>query len=123
MGGGGAGPTAGALYALGSALVWTLISLLVRALAPYLSTISINVVRSTAGGIVLATVVAAGGGAGALRGVSGGAYAYLAVSTVLSSTSPLFALPIGVLAFGEKGTWRAAAGAALCVVGIGLLTA
>jgi drug/metabolite transporter (DMT)-like permease len=49
-------------------------------------------------------------------------YAGIALGTVLSSTSPLFALPIGLLAFGERVTWRAAAGAALCIAGIGLLS-
>ena len=49
-------------------------------------------------------------------------YAGVALSTVLSSTSPLFALPIGLLAFGERVTWRAATGAALCIAGITLLT-
>jgi len=49
-------------------------------------------------------------------------YAGIALGTVLSSTSPLFALPIGVMAFGERVTWRAAAGAALCIAGIGLLS-
>ncbi|HLE84668.1 MAG TPA: EamA family transporter [Thermoanaerobaculia bacterium] len=40
----------------------------------------------------------------------------------MSSTSPLFALPIGLVAFGERVTWRAAAGAILCVAGIGILS-
>jgi drug/metabolite transporter (DMT)-like permease len=49
-------------------------------------------------------------------------YAAVGPATVLSSTSPLFALPLGRLAFGERVTWRAATGAVLCVVGIALLT-
>jgi len=48
-------------------------------------------------------------------------YAGVALSTVLSSTSPLFALPIGLLAFGERVTWRAAAGATLAIAGIAVL--
>jgi drug/metabolite transporter (DMT)-like permease len=40
---------------------------------------------------------------------------------VLSSASPLFALPIAFLA-GERVTWRAATGAALTVAGIAILT-
>lgn len=49
-------------------------------------------------------------------------YAGITLGTVLSSTSPLFALPIGLVAFGERVTWRAAAGAILCVAGIGILS-
>ena len=49
-------------------------------------------------------------------------YASVTLGTVLSSTSPLFALPIGFLAFGERVTWRAATGAALTVAGIGILS-
>ena len=49
-------------------------------------------------------------------------YAGLAVATVVSSTSPLFALSIGFVAFGERVTWRATAGALLCVAGIALLS-
>jgi drug/metabolite transporter (DMT)-like permease len=44
------------------------------------------------------------------------------VATVLSSTSPLFALPIGLVVRGERVTWRATVGAALGVTGIALLT-
>src|SRR2546426_10027839 len=50
--------------------------------------------------------------------VAGLKYAEVGLATVLSSTAPLFALPIGLLAFGERVTWRAAAGAALSVTGI-----
>jgi drug/metabolite transporter (DMT)-like permease len=49
-------------------------------------------------------------------------YAGVALGTVLSSASPLFALPIGLLAFGERVTWRAATGAALTVAGIAILS-
>jgi drug/metabolite transporter (DMT)-like permease len=49
-------------------------------------------------------------------------YAGVALGTVLSSASPLFALPIGLLAFGERVTWRAATGAVLTVAGIAILS-
>jgi drug/metabolite transporter (DMT)-like permease len=49
-------------------------------------------------------------------------YAGVALGTVLSSVSPLFALPVGLLAFGERVTWRAATGAALTVAGIAILS-
>jgi len=48
-------------------------------------------------------------------------YAGVTMGTVLSSASPLFALPIGFLA-GERVTWRAATGAALTVAGIAILS-
>jgi drug/metabolite transporter (DMT)-like permease len=54
--------------------------------------------------------------------VSGLKYAGLGLATVLSSTSPLFALPIGRLVLGERVTWRAVAGASLCVSGIVVLS-
>jgi drug/metabolite transporter (DMT)-like permease len=50
-------------------------------------------------------------------------YSGVTLGTVLSSVSPLFALPIGRVFFHEAVTWRAAIGAALAVTGIGLLGA
>ncbi len=49
-------------------------------------------------------------------------YAGVTLGTVLSSVSPLFALPIGLVAFGERMTWRATVGAALAVSGIAILS-
>jgi len=49
-------------------------------------------------------------------------YSDVGVATVLSSTSPLFALSIGLVVRGERVTWRATVGAALGVAGIALLT-
>jgi drug/metabolite transporter (DMT)-like permease len=46
----------------------------------------------------------------------------VALGTVLSSTSPLFALPIGWLALGERVSWRAAAGATLATGGVTILS-
>ena len=54
--------------------------------------------------------------------VEGLKYSSVTLGTVLSSTSPLFALPIGFLAYGERVTWRAATGAALTVAGIAILS-
>lgn len=54
--------------------------------------------------------------------LSGLKYAGVALGTVLSSVSPLFALPIGLLAFGERVTWRATVGAVLAVAGIAILS-
>jgi len=67
-------------------------------------------------------------GLGALTALSGVAfmvglkYAGVTLGTVLSATSPLFALPIGLVAFGERVTWRAVIGAVLCVGGLGLVS-
>jgi drug/metabolite transporter (DMT)-like permease len=60
--------------------------------------------------------------ASAVLFVAGLKYADVGVATVLSSTSPLFALPIGLVVRGERVTWRATVGAALGVTGIALLT-
>jgi drug/metabolite transporter (DMT)-like permease len=49
-------------------------------------------------------------------------YAGVTLGTVLSSVSPLFALPLGLLAFGERITWRAVAGAVMTVAGIVVLS-
>jgi drug/metabolite transporter (DMT)-like permease len=49
-------------------------------------------------------------------------YAGVTLGTVLSSTSPLFALPIGLLTRDERITWRTVAGAVLAVAGIALLS-
>jgi drug/metabolite transporter (DMT)-like permease len=54
--------------------------------------------------------------------VAGLKYSSVTLGTVLSSTSPLFALPIGFLAYGERVTWPAATGAALTVAGIAILS-
>jgi drug/metabolite transporter (DMT)-like permease len=49
-------------------------------------------------------------------------YAGITVTTVLSSTSPLFAIPIGLIAFGERVSARAVGGILLAVAGIVLLS-
>jgi drug/metabolite transporter (DMT)-like permease len=54
--------------------------------------------------------------------LSGLKYAGVTLGTVLSSVSPLFALPIGLLAFGERLTWQATLGAVLAVAGIAVLS-
>lgn len=53
--------------------------------------------------------------------VAGLKYAGLALGTVLSSTAPLFGLPLAALGLGERLTGRAALGAGLAVAGIALL--
>jgi drug/metabolite transporter (DMT)-like permease len=75
--------------------------------------------RHVVGGRVLALSVLTA--LSAVAFVEGLKYSSVTLGTVLSSTSPLFALPIGFLAFGERVTWRAATGAALTVAGIAIL--
>jgi drug/metabolite transporter (DMT)-like permease len=58
----------------------------------------------------------------AIAYLSGLKYAGVTLGTVLSSVSPLFALPIGLLAFGERMTWRATVGAVVAVAGIAILS-
>lgn len=53
--------------------------------------------------------------------VTGIRYAGVAVATVLSSTAPVFAIPLGLLFLGERLAARAILGAAITVVGIALL--
>jgi drug/metabolite transporter (DMT)-like permease len=70
---------------------------------------------------LLLLVLGALTGASAVLFLAGLKYAGVALTTILSSTTPLFALPIGYLALGERVSWRAAGGAALCVAGLALL--
>jgi drug/metabolite transporter (DMT)-like permease len=43
-------------------------------------------------------------------------------AAVLSATAPIFAVPVSILFLGERSSWRVAAGSALSVVGVVLLT-
>ena len=74
--------------------------------------------RGIAGRVALLGVLTAVSAATFTAGLK---YAGIVLGTVLSSTAPLFALPIGFLAFGERVTWRAIMGAALAVAGIAVL--
>jgi drug/metabolite transporter (DMT)-like permease len=58
----------------------------------------------------------------AVTWVAGLKYAGITVTSVLSSTSPLFAIPIGLVVFGERVSRRAVAGTMLCLGGIVLLS-
>jgi drug/metabolite transporter (DMT)-like permease len=49
-------------------------------------------------------------------------YAGVTLTSVIASTSPLFALPIGLVAFGERITGRAVAGAVVSLAGLALLS-
>src|SRR5262245_55836934 len=58
----------------------------------------------------------------AVTWVAGLKYAGITVTTVLSSTSPLFAIPLGLVAFGVRVCRRPVAGTLLCLAGIALLS-
>jgi drug/metabolite transporter (DMT)-like permease len=76
--------------------------------------------RQVVGGrVILLSVLTA---LSAVTYLAGLKYAGVALGTVLSSASPLFAIPVGFLAFGERVTWRASTGAALAVAGIAILS-
>ncbi len=141
------GPTAGALCALGSALTWTFISLIVRALSPYFTTITINVVRSAGGGMLLAAVVLAWSGSGSLGGLTLEAWGYLVTSTVIavglgdtaffestkalgmgramtiSMVYPLIAAGLALVFLGEPMTPRLAVGAVVTIAGLAVIVA
>ena len=53
--------------------------------------------------------------------VAGVRYAGVAVATVLSSTAPIFALPLGFFFLGERVPLIAVAGIVLTIIGIAIL--
>ena len=53
--------------------------------------------------------------------VAGVAYSGVAVATVLSSTAPIFALPLGFFFLGERVAPVAVAGTVLTIIGIAVL--
>lgn len=75
----------GALCALGSALSWALIGLAVRTLAPYFSSVTINVTRSVVSAAILLAWVLATAGTGAVTGMPTRLLALLALSIVVAS--------------------------------------
>ena len=142
-----AGPTAGALCALGSALTWTFISLIVRALSPYFTTVTINVVRSAAGGLLLVAVALTWSGAGGLRELTLETWGYLTISTVIavglgdtaffestkklgmgpamtiSMVYPLIAAGLALVFLGEPITPKLAGGAVVTLAGLAVIVA
>ncbi|MGH7319362.1 MAG: DMT family transporter [Candidatus Rokuibacteriota bacterium] len=139
------GPTLGAVAALGSALTWALIGLVARALIPYFNVLSINMIRSAVGGVLLAVVVLASGSLGALGAVSPTSWVYLTVSVItafaigdtaffestktiglaramsLSMLYPLLASALGFWFLGERITPFVAAGAVVTLGGLVLI--
>lgn len=130
--------TVGALCALGSALSWSITSLMVRTLAPGIGTLTINAARTALTAAIIVGWALAAGGLHAIRALSPGGLALLAVSIVLaiavgdtiffdstqrlglgramtiSMSYPLVAASLAALLIGERLT--------LPIVGGGLVT-
>jgi drug/metabolite transporter (DMT)-like permease len=139
-------PGLGALYAVGCALTWAVIGLLVRALSSAFNSVTLNAVRSTLGGTLILGWVAVTGGIAGLTAMSGRAFALLAISVVLavwlgdtvffestrhlglaramtvSMSYPLIAALLAAVFLGESLTLRLAAGSVLTLGGVGLTT-
>ena len=91
----GLGPAFGAACALASALSWTLINLIVRALSPQFPPLSLNIIRSALGGIVLIGFVLVASGLEPFAAIGIEMTAYLALTMLL-------AVGIGDTAFFES---------------------
>ncbi|MDP2702615.1 MAG: DMT family transporter [Candidatus Rokubacteria bacterium] len=85
----------GALCALGSAITWAVISLLVRTVSPPLGSVAVSILRSLIGGSLLLVWVLTVGGLATLVAVPPGTLALLAVSVVI-------AIGVGDVAFFES---------------------
>jgi drug/metabolite transporter (DMT)-like permease len=78
------GPAFGVTCALASALAWTLINLIVRALSPPFPTLSLNIIRSALGGIALVGIVIAGSGPQTFTAIGLEMTVYLALTMLLA---------------------------------------
>src|SRR3989442_12446072 len=76
--------TVGALCALGSAMSWSVTSLMVSALAPGIGTFTINAARTTLTAVLVVGWMLAAGGLEVILTLSVGSLALLAVSIVLA---------------------------------------
>jgi drug/metabolite transporter (DMT)-like permease len=76
----------GALCALGSALAWAVIGVYVRMLAPHLSSVTINAVRSLVSAVLVIAWVLATAGPSAITAMPLGVIALLAMSIVVASS-------------------------------------
>jgi len=112
--------TFGVLCALGSALAWSVTSLLARSLMPHYGSVTINAIRSGAAGVLLVAVVVALDGPHTLFAMSRATFVQLAVSIVA-------AIGIGDTVFFEStralGLSRAMTIATTYPVGAALLAA
>ncbi len=135
----------GAIAALGSACTWAVTSLLVRRLAPTLTSLMVNALRSVLGGALLLAWVLLRSGSDDLTSVSPQAFLLLVVSIViavgvgdtlffesarrlgiaramtLSMTYPLIATLMAAATFGEAVTASFLAGSVVTLAGLALI--
>ena len=138
-------PALGALCALGSALAWAVVGLIVRTLAPHLSSVTINAVRSLGSAALLIAWLLATDGPGALTGMTLEVVGLLALSIVVASAIgdtvffestralglaramtlamvyPLMTAVLAALVLGEALTPPVLAGAVVTLLGVGLI--
>lgn len=137
-------PAWGGMCAVGSALCWAVIGLLIRALSPSFNSVTLNAVRSTMGGAVIVAWVLATGGLAELTAMSLKAWTLLSVSVLMavgigdtvffestrvlglaramtvSMTYPLIAALLAALFLGERLTPRIGVGSLVTLGGLGL---
>ena len=138
-------PAFGAVWALLSAVIWTLIGVSARVLARYFNVLTVNMLRSAIGGVLLGLVVLALGSAGSLLAVSPWAWLLLTVSVItafaigdtaffestktiglaramtISMIYPLIASALGVWLLGERITTRIAMGTLVTLAGLAVI--
>jgi drug/metabolite transporter (DMT)-like permease len=138
-------PAFGAVWALLSAVIWTLIGVSARALARYFNVLTVNMLRSAVGGVLLGLVVLALGSAGSLLAVSPWAWLLLTVSVItafaigdtaffestktiglaramtISMIYPLIASALGVWLLGERITTPIAVGTLVTLAGLAVI--
>lgn len=139
------GPGLGAVSALGSALAWAVITLMVRALVPVFNSVTLNAIRTTAAGGLLVAWTLATGGIAELTSVSARDFFLLAFSIVVASslgdtvffessqrvgvapaltiamTYPLMAALFAAAFLGEPVTARTALGSLLTLGGLAVI--
>ena len=135
----------GALCALGSALTWALIGLFVRALAPHLGSVALNVARCALGSAMLLAWVLATSGPGAIAAIPLRVALILTASVIVSSalgdtlffestkglglaramtistTYPLMSAGLAALFLGEAVATPVLLGSVVTLVGIALI--
>jgi drug/metabolite transporter, DME family len=138
-------PGFGAAYALGSAFMWALTSLLVRRLGATYSMMTINAVRVSASGLLLFALSFAGTARAEITAMSMTTFLLVASSTVIAagigdsiffecvrvlglgramtvaSSYPLLAAGFAAVLLGERITLRAALGAVVTLLGLVLI--
>ena len=135
----------GIRFVLGAAVAWTLAAVLLKAPLRAVSALAATAVRSPLGGLVLwatpwtrgtwRTVRESRGrevgflaaicllsATSSLLFTMGIKYGGVAVGTVLSTTSPLFTIPLEVIVLGHRPTRRTIQGAVTTVFGIALMS-